>query len=389
MPSIGSGKYILMFMRTLFCLTLLFAIPAAAAPATNVILVTADGLRWQEVFRGADDQLLKDERFTPKDYAAFPAHQSAGRELARQRLMPFLWDTVAQQGALLGNRDQSNFMRVTNPWWFSYPGYNEILTGRPDPAIDSNAKRPNANTTVLEWLNRQPAFKDKVLAFGSWDVFPDIINAARSGIAVNAGFMTAADNPTGREAWLNGLQAQIPSPWPTVRFDAFTHNFALEALRSRKPRVVYIAYGETDDFAHEGKYAQYLDAAHRFDGFLRELWQTIQEDAHYRNQTVLLVTTDHGRGELPLETWQHHASPQAVRGYVKSLAQYEAGIVGSDQIWFAALGAGIAPKGNMAASTGEHTQSQLAATALRALGLAREDFDADAGEALNEIFVDE
>ncbi len=63
-------------------------------------------------------------------------------------------------------------MQVTNPHWFSYPGYSEILTGFVEPSITSNDKVPNPNVTVLEWLHRQPAFKEKVAAFGSWDVFP-------------------------------------------------------------------------------------------------------------------------------------------------------------------------------------------------------------------------
>lgn len=374
-------------MSTRFVLwfALWLCVPALGSPATNIILVTADGLRWQEVFRGADDRLLKDERFTPKEYTAFAGHQSIGAEKARQQVMPFFWSVVATQGSIIGNRDQGSRMRVTNPWWFSYPGYNEILTGRADPSIDSNAKRQNSNTTVLEWLNRQPGYEDRVLAFGSWDVFPFIINAQRSGIPVNAGFMPVTHEPTAREVWLNDLQAQIPSPWATVRLDAFTHNYALEAIRSDRPRVLYMAYGETDDFAHEGKYAQYLDAAHRFDSYLKELWETVQADRHYRNRTVLLVTTDHGRGETPLETWQHHASRQAVRGYVSSLAQYEDGIVGSDQIWFAAIGPGIAAQGVIATAV-ERNQSQIAATLLHALGIDKDKFDPAAGLPLMEIF---
>jgi hypothetical protein len=374
-------------MRTLLFLTLavLFAHSSSGATARNVILVTVDGLRWQEVFRGADARLLADERFTPRDYATFEGHQAVGIAAARRQLMPFVWDVVATNGTLIGNRDQSSFMRVTNPWWFSYPGYNEILTGRSDPAIDSNDKRWNANVTVLEWLNGQRAFKGGVLVFGSWDAFAHIVNSQRSGIPVNIGPIAASSSTTAREQWLNELSRLIPKPWPTVRHDAFTHNYAVEAMRAHRPRVLYVAYGETDDFAHDGKYAAYLDATRRFDGFLRELWETAQSIPFYRNRTVLLVTTDHGRGEVPLETWQHHASARAVRGYVKSLAQYEQGIVGSDQIWFAALGPGIAARGVLTTQT-EREQCQVAATLLHALGLSKDEFDSASCGALPDVF---
>ena len=61
---------------------------------------------------------------------------------------------------------------------------NPALTGRVDRAIDSNDKNWNPNVTLLEILNGMEGFKDRVLAFGSWDVFPYIINTQRSGLPV-------------------------------------------------------------------------------------------------------------------------------------------------------------------------------------------------------------
>src|SRR5690554_7448622 len=117
----------------------------------------------------------------------------------REVLMPFFWHTIAEKGQLYGNRWQGNKVDCSNDMWFSYPGYNEILTGfADDERINSNAKTNNPNVTVLEYLNKQPAYKGKVAAFGSWDVFPFIINAERSGIPVNAGFAKASQSLTER-----------------------------------------------------------------------------------------------------------------------------------------------------------------------------------------------
>lgn len=368
---------------TLLCIACLHAAMATGATASNVILVTVDGLRWQEVFRGADAKLLADERFTPKGYKAFEAHQTAGSERARRQLMPFFWDVIARQGSVLGDRDRGSLMRVTNPWWFSYPGYNEILTGKSDPAVDSNDKKWNANVTVLEWLNKQPGFAGRVQAFGSWDAFPYIINSQRSGIPVNVGASPIVGTATALERWLQRLQAQMPLAFPTVRHDAFTHQHALEALRSDSPRVVYIAYGEPDDFAHEGKYGEYLDATRRFDTFLQELWTFVGEQRNYAGKTVLLITTDHGRGELPIEDWQHHSSARATQRDKPDSNGY----AGSEQIWFAALGEGIRPAGVIQTEQ-EREQAQAAATVLHALGIQRESFDTAAAPALSEIFAD-
>ena len=98
----------------------------------------------------------------------------------------------------------------------------------------------------------------------SLDVFSFIINDVRSGIPVNDGFKTATDaNLTQKEQFLNKLQPQIPSPWATVRLDAFTHHYAKEYIKKHKPKVVYISYGETDDFAHDGDYDHYLHSAYQ------------------------------------------------------------------------------------------------------------------------------
>jgi len=361
--------------------------PALAQPETsaqNVLLVTLDGLRWQEVFRGLDDRLAASEEFNPAGAALYEHFGTQDKLSSAERLLPFLHQVVFRQGSVVGNRDAGSCAQVTNPWYFSYPGYNEILTGVADPAIDSNDAVPNPNITVLEWLNSQPDYTGKVAAFASWDVFGAIINTERSGVPVNTG--AKAQPQTTFEEALNRLQRDIPQPWSTVRHDAFTHHYALSELQHNKPRVLYVAYGETDDFAHDGRYDQVLMAAHRTDGFLRELWETIQADPTYRDNTVMLITTDHGRGSEPLETWRHHASKKSLDGYMEALAQYEEGIVGSEAVWIAALGPGIAAGGSKstAACTGSN---QVASTLLELLGFDWQQYNPRAGAPLGELLA--
>jgi len=59
---------------------------------------------------------------------------------------------------------------------FSYPGYNEMLSGHPDARIDSNEYGPNPNLTVFEWLNGLPDLHGQVSAFATWNTFKDIFN---------------------------------------------------------------------------------------------------------------------------------------------------------------------------------------------------------------------
>jgi hypothetical protein len=365
-------------------LSLLTSLPGFAAQGSvdRIVLVTLDGLRWQELFRGIDLDIAADDTYNPVGNALLDAWSGHSDRSSAAVIFPFLHDVVFRDGSVVGNRDIDSCARVTNSWYFSYPGYSEILSGKPDPAIDSNAAIPNPNVTVLEWLNQQPHYAGKVAAFASWSVFPAIINSARSGVPVNVGPMT--EPQTEIERTVTRLHQDIPQHWPTVRHDAFTHQYALAHLAQYQPRLLYIAYGETDDFAHDGRYDQVLESAHRTDQFLRELWEAVQAHPEYRNRTLLLITTDHGRGETPLETWQHHASKASLSGYMQSLAQYEEGIVGSDAIWIAALGPGIAAGGS------KHTSecigaNQIAATVLYLLGEDWRAFNPAAGAPIIEL----
>ncbi|MCL2913534.1 alkaline phosphatase family protein [Shewanella corallii] len=370
-------------MRTLIMLlAVLCVLPLKAAD--NLVLVTIDGLRWQEVFYGADQQMLKDKTLVKHPDLMAPRFGAEDHTIARSVLMHFMWQTIAREGALMGNRDKGPGMSVANPWFFSYPGYSEILTGIVDESIDSNAPVPNANVTFLEWLSARPEYGKKLALFGSWDVFPAIVNHERSGLHVNAGFMPASGYPLGDDiALLNQLQKEIPSPWHNVRLDAFTHRYALDYLKQVKPRVMVIAYGETDDFAHDGQYDQYLMAARRTDNFIADLWHTLQSMPEYRNNTNLIITTDHGRGSSKAD-WQHHSSRRALSGYMSSLQQFPEGIVGSDKVWLAAMGPDIKPVGVWRPKT-EIYSTQIVPTILTLLGESAEAFNPEGAAVISEV----
>ena len=320
----------------------------------NIFIITLDGLRWQELFSGADSALIRNKEYTHDQKELLERFWVSDATDRRKKLMPFFWSTLEKEGQLYGNRQYSNYVNCSNKMWFSYPGYNEILCGfADDERINSNNKIDNPNTTVLEFLNKQQKYSGNVAAFASWDVIPYIVNERRSGIPVNGGYETASGkNLTEREVFLNELQPRIPGPWGSVRLDAFTHYYAFEYVKKHKPRVVYISYGETDDFAHDGRYDEYLKAAHRTDQFIQEFWNWVQSQSFYKNKTTFLITTDHGRGTVPLETWRNHGDE----------------ISGADQIWFAVLGPDTPASGEQKENI-QIYQNQVAKTAAAFLGV--------------------
>jgi hypothetical protein len=346
---------------------LVIAIPMASAPAAqpsehgsvtktrtrNVVLVTIDGYRWQEVFGGAEPELLRKEQGGIADPA--PLIKEFGGPTPddrRKRLMPFVWDVVAKQGQLFGNAREGSEVLVTNGKNFSYPGYNEIFTGAGDPAIDSNDKIPNRNVNVLEWINGQDDFRGHVAAFGSWGVFPYILNQSRSKLPVIAGWEPRAGEGLTREERLIGrLLLETPRIWSDCCYDCFTFRAAFEYLKRQRPRVLYIGFGETDEFAHAGQYDQYLRSARRNDDYLRLLWEAIGSLPEYRDSTTMIVTADHGRGDGPVE-WKNHGADTS----------------GSQRIWIAMIGPDTPGLGERAHHA-PLTQGQVAATVAAVLGL--------------------
>lgn len=337
----------------LFCTLLSVPVDAQDRVTENVFFITLDGLRWQELYSGIDEKLMGHEDYVRNAEDLQEQFWSDDPLERREKLMPFFWSTMVREGQLYGNREYNNYVDVTNGMNFSYPGYNEILTGFADENVDSNSKIWNANKTVLEFVNEQPEYRGSVGAFASWDVFPYIINSQRSGIPVNAAFDPVEDkNLTDREVFLNQLLSEIPSPWGSVRLDAFTHHFALEFAKKYHPNLLYIAYGETDDFAHNGNYEAYIKSARQTDQFISDLWDFAQSHPNYRNNTTFVITTDHGRGTEPIDSWRGHGS----------------NVEGAEEIWIAVIGPDTPALGEVKES-GQLYQTQVASTVARFLGL--------------------
>ena len=170
-----------------------------ASHAKNLILITIDGLRWQELFGGADKNLLNNDKFVRESSHTKEQFWHDNEEKRRQLLLPFFWNTIAKNGVVIGNRKLGSTMSVSNNWHFSYPGYSEIFTGIADPKLNSNKKVPNPHVSFIEWLNTQESFDHKLAAFGSWDVFPAIFNVERNKMHVKAGLRPSQGYPLSNE----------------------------------------------------------------------------------------------------------------------------------------------------------------------------------------------
>ena len=330
-------------------------VPAArnAAGAHTVVLIVADGLRWQEIFTGADSTLMNrthggiwaDSAVLNKKF-----WRDAGRD-RRAILFPFLWGTVAKRGEIFGNQAKSSIARVTNGMAFSYPGYNEMLTGSPDRRINANDFGPNPNITVFEWLNKTAEYQGRVAVYATWSVFKDIFNEKRSHLLMHTGFDPPYEGKlTPRQELLGELYRTITPLDDEDNYDAFIQIPLLEFVKTGKARVLFVGYGETDNWAHQGRYDLVLESAHAFDGYVEQLWTTMQAMPEYRDKTTFIITTDHGRGG-GLVDWKEHGVSEK----------------GSENIWIAVMGPDTPALGERS-NVNVVTQAQIAATIAQLLG---------------------
>jgi len=338
---------------------------AADWRTANVVLITLDGVRVQEVFGGLDEVVARDvvKEGRAEDSPLWRRYWAPTPEERRRKLMPFLWGTLLREhGGIAGNAAAGSVMRVSNRQRFSYPGYAEIATGAPhDAEIDSNDNRRNPFPTVLEIIRRERTLDRRAVAtFASWETFRWIVEHEEDATTVNAG-LQVYPHPDHDVQVLSDWQFQARTPWDGTRHDAYTLRFARAHLATYKPRLLWIALDETDDWAHDGRYDRVLDSLARFDAALSDLWTWLQAQDQYRGTTTILITTDHGRGTGP-SGWRDHGKD----------------VEGAQNVWLAIAGPDVTRRGEWH-DTPPIYQNQIAATIAARLGVDFQRFVPGAG----------
>jgi len=319
-------------IRQLLIIPLIFFSLTAFAQFTaakHVIIVAIDGFRWQELFTGADSSILFDQlqvKDTAMMKSLFWHHDPIER---RKKLMPFIWNYWASRGQLWGNQSLYSNVSVHNPYRLSYPGYHEMLNGFIDHRIKTNKPKKGKRDNILHTIASHDGFQGRVALFGSWERFNDMVDTGF--VAVNAGyqlFETGTHGPDMRLA--NEAISHSSYKHLGTRPDMLTFSMAKDYMRAKHPRLLFIGLGETDEYAHQRQYDLYLNQAALIDKMLCELWTLIQHDPFYKDQTLLIVTTDHGRGRHRLN-WHRHGIA----------------VSGSREAWIMMIGAGVEPLGEM------------------------------------------
>jgi len=331
---------------------------------TRLVIITIDGLRWQEVFEGAEENLLTDTKQVRDVEQLRKDYWRPTPELRRKALMPFVWNTIAKEGTIIGNRNLGSTMQLANKTNISYPGYSEMMTGMVDDAITGNDPVNNPHRNVLEAVNEDLRYKGSVVMYGSWKSTRFAIHNEQAGIPASVSYeKSIAKKQTPRLQLAERMLAGMPRYWRSEHFDAFTYAFALETLLADHPKVMWISFGDCDEWAHARKYDLYLDGANGTDAFIRDIYETLEADKFYKDKTTYLVTCDHGRGFG--NEWANHGSSTK----------------GSEATWLMLWGKGIKPLGETT-ECGPYYTKQVAATIADILDV---EFTPDDGAKLQPI----
>ena len=261
----------------------------SAELSQNVILITLDGVRWQEFFHGTDPSVSKTQTQT--------------------ELFSHFWKTIAPQGVAFGDCDAQNSMVVANPVFRSLPAYHSILSGGPQDCRDNDCGRIRVET-LQERLVRELHFSSQEVAtIASWEKIKLSSEQKVGTTFVNAGMTPLIDEQTEPELdRLNQQQQSDPPPWSESRLDQYTFAQGLRYLVVHRPRFLYLSFVDTDEWGHLGNYNEYVRAIKKYDEWFLKLVNTLNGMGDYGKSTTILITTDHGRGEGDhwLYGWRRH-----------------------------------------------------------------------------------
>ena len=347
--------YFMLLLSCLFTLTT----QAKKENDPRLIIITFDGLRWQELFTGADSSLVGNKTFVEKPEVLRSKYWRESQDERRKLLMPFTWSYIKDNGFMVGNRNIGSQMQVANKKNYSYPGYSENFCGYPDDErVDSNDPIPNHNRSVFEVANQDPRYHNNLMVYGSWESIRYAVNNERGGFKASASYeKNVSSKQDATMQLLDEMLDGMPHIWGEERFDAFTYAYALQTLKNDHPKVMWISFGDTDEWAHDGRYDFYLDAINGTDKFIKRIVETCEADPFYKGKTTYMLTCDHGRG------------------YAKAFTSHGARTKGSQNTWFMVFGKGIEPLGETS-SNGPFYNQQVAATVANVLGI---DFTPDNG----------
>lgn len=275
-----------------------------AHPKRMTVVVAIDGVRWQEVFQGVDRARARRLGLAATEGAA---------------LMPHLHELIDQSGCAVGAPGSQHTISASGPNFVSLPGYTEIFTGAaPTECHDNDCQRVRRRTVADVAADLDPHL-GHVAVITSWPKLELAASTAPGRIVVSAGRTHGTNHRVfGRHesthsAYERGRRASPAPGWGDFRPDRYTAELALSYLTDDQPSFLFVGLGETDEYAHQNDYRNYLAALRNADETIAAVYDILRQAEGEGISTLLLVTSDHGRARFV-----HHGAeyPESARTWL-------------------------------------------------------------------------
>jgi len=169
----------------------------------------------------------------------------------------------------------NNGVTLTNP------GHSAVSTGNYDPIANDGSELPHNPSmfqSMLRFTNK-PAYKAYVVA--SKDKLFVLSNSQYPGYQnVFRPYFDCGVNQNGTGGY---------------RADSITYQHVIAVLQTKKPDLLLINFKDPDTYGHMADSLGYLAAIEQTDAYVGMIWDYLQNDPYYKDQTTLIVTNDHGR----------------------------------------------------------------------------------------------
>lgn len=259
----------------------------AGAPEFSVAFVALDGVRARDVFSEPERSRLGG--------AAREAVPTAGG------VAPHLRALAENEGVAVGAPGQGASFRASGPRYVSLPGYVEMLSGRSTSCTHNGCNVRSVPTLLSAVAGLPGVTPGEVVAFASWPRLEPLLKGERRSVWVSAGrrrapkLEKAAEESGPGALFGEGLRSRPAPGRELYRPDKHTAALAIAWARRHHPRLLFVGLGDADEHAHRDNYAGYLASIQLADRVIGKLWRWLGEERARGRETLLVVTTDHGR----------------------------------------------------------------------------------------------
>ncbi len=239
----------------------------------NVVLVTFDGVRWQELFAGTDE-LLSGEQ---------------------QALFPTFWSKIAPRGVVYGDPRTGSAMTVSTAANASLPGYTSIYAEVDQGCLTNSCGRITVPTFVDRLKDELSLPQEQLAVFAAWPKLKLAVTG-RDDVAV----VHAADFDLSAEK----EHPMAPMLEESLEFDRGPLLDGFKYLKEQHPRFLHLSFLDSDRYGHQANYTRYAQVLATYDRLLGKLVDLLDASGEYGQKTALIITTDHGRGQW--DQWSEH-----------------------------------------------------------------------------------